>query len=57
MDDIVAKEKLNHTFVYLDNVTVAGRTKEELDKNVTKFLEVANKLCLTLNHSKTVSTV
>ena len=55
MDDIVAKENLNHTFVYLDNITVAGKTKEELDQNVAKFLAVAQKLKLTLNHSKTVS--
>ena len=55
MNNIVAKEELHDTFIYLDNITVAGRTKEEHDENVKKFLEVAERRNLTLNHKKTVS--
>ena len=55
MDGIVEKENLKDTYVYLDNVTIAGLTKEEHDKNVEKFLEVSKQKNLTLNESKTVS--
>ena len=50
MDDIIAKEGLTDTFVYLDNITIAGRSKEDLSINVKKFLDVVARRNLTLNH-------
>ena len=38
IDKIVEQEKLTQTFPYLDNITIAGHTKEEHDCNVEKFL-------------------
>ena len=55
MDQIVEKEKLHDTFIYLDNVTIAGRTEDEHDQNVKSFLDVVKKMNLTLNNSKTIS--
>ena len=55
IDHIIEDNKLKDTYAYLDNVTVAGRTLEEHDENVRKFLEVAKNRNLTLNHDKTVS--
>ena len=55
MDKIVEKENLEDTFVYLDDITIAGRTKEEHDRNVKRFLEVVKRRQITLNHQKTVS--
>ena len=57
MDDMVESEKLLDTFTYLDNITVAGRTQEEHDYNVSRFLDAVQKYKLTLNHSKTVKSV
>lgn len=55
IDKIVEDEGLKDTFPYLDNITVAGKTQEEHDDNVKKFLAVVKKKNLTLNESKTVS--
>ena len=38
MNKMVVENKLDDTFPYLDNITVAGRDKEEHDHNVEKFL-------------------
>ena len=57
MDKIIEEEKLSDTFIYLDNVTIAGKTQAEHDENVKKFLEVADRRKLTLNKTKTVSMV
>ena len=41
ISQFIEKENLKHTFPYLDNVTVAGKTQAERDANVRKvFLEV-----------------
>jgi hypothetical protein len=57
MDKLVEEENLNDTFPYLDNITIAGHTKEEHDKNVKIFLEIVHKRNITLNESKTISSV
>lgn len=31
MDEIVTKENLKDTFIYLDDITIAGKTQEDLD--------------------------
>ena len=50
-------ENLKDTFAYLDNVTVAGQTQLEHDKNVKAFSEAIARRNFTLNDSKTVSSV
>ena len=41
MDEVVTKGNLIDTFIYLDYITIAGKTQEDLDLNVKKFLEIA----------------
>jgi len=55
MDRIVEEKHLNDTFPYLDTITVAGRSQEEHDRNVRKFLNAVSLRNMTLNQSKTVS--
>ena len=42
------------TYAYLDNITVGGKTQEEHDANLAKFLMVAKDCNLTLNKDKYV---
>ena len=44
-------------FPCLDDITVAGSTKEEHDSNVAIFLKVVSKRYLTFNESKSSSTI
>ena len=53
IDQIIDQEKLEGTFAYLDNITVAGESQEEHDENVKKFLDIVEKYSLTLNKEKT----
>lgn len=55
MDKVVLTENLKDTFVYVDNITIAGRSKEEHDQNVKKFHAAREKYNLTLNSDKTIS--
>ena len=57
IDDIIYSEKLEDSFPYLDNVTVAGRTQYEYDENVKQFLKVSRNIMFTLSESKTVLSV
>ena len=57
MDNLIQAENLKNTFPYLDNITVAGRTKEEHDQNVKRFLEALQRRNWTLNEKKTISSV
>ncbi|XP_068246856.1 uncharacterized protein [Palaemon carinicauda] len=52
VDQILAKEKVEGAFAYVDNVTVCGETEEEHDKNLNHFLKVARDYNLTFNHDK-----
>jgi hypothetical protein len=54
IDGIVETEKLHRTYPYLDDITVAGRTMEEHDTNVNKFMLTARQHGLTLNEDKCV---
>ena len=49
MDIIITEEQLKDTFPYLDDITVAGSTKEEHDSNVSAFLKVVSKRYHTCN--------
>ena len=53
MSKLIKDEGLKDTYPYLDDVTVAGRTKEEHDKNARLFEEICKKRNITLNESKT----
>jgi hypothetical protein len=57
MDAIVEEEKLEDTFPYLDNVTIAGHNQAEHDKNVNRFLSAVKSRNLSLNDSKTIKSV
>ena len=54
IDKVIEVEKLHDTFAFVDNVTVCGMTKEELEYNVAAFHKVRAKYNLTLNDDKTV---
>ena len=54
IDKVIEVEKLQDTFAFVDNVTICGRTKEELDHNVAAFHKVREKYNLILNDDKTV---
>lgn len=57
MDDFIRDNCLEGTFVYLDDVTVCGKTKEEHDANLQRFLDAAKRYNLTLNDDKCVYSV
>ena len=52
INDLIEQNDCKETWAYLDNVTVAGKTKEEHDINLQKFLDVAKTHNITLNDSK-----
>jgi len=57
MDQLVADNGLVDTFPYLDNITVGGHTRGELDENVNQLLRALKEKRFTLNEEKTVSAV
>ena len=52
MDEFVEHYKLQDTFVYLDNITIAGKTQEEHDKNLAAFFTAVKDYGLTLREDK-----
>ena len=52
MNDIIAANNLQGTYAYMDDLTICGKTKEEHDKNLQRFWEVARALHLTVNENK-----
>ena len=54
IDNIVEKEGLTDTFVYIDNVTVCGHSQEQHDENLKRFMDAVDKYKLTLNKEKCV---
>ena len=54
MTNLIAEEKLQGTFAYLDNVTVCGKDQEEHDENLKWFQEAASRCQITYNDSKSV---
>ena len=52
LDDVIQAENLRDTFAYVDDVTVCGRTKEEHDSNLERFLDAAKKFSLAINREK-----
>ena len=54
MDQIVEKHDLKGVFIYMDNITVAGKSQKEHDEDVKKFLDTASEINLSFNEGKTV---
>ena len=54
VDKIIEEEQLKDVYPYVDNITIAGRTKQELESNVSKFQDMIKKRKLTLNESKSI---
>ena len=57
MDNLVQVDGLKDTFPYLDNITVAGHTQEEHDRNVKCLLESLQCRKWTSNNNKTINSV
>ena len=49
IDNIVDKEKLSGTFVFMDNITICGKTQKEHDYNLQRFYDVVKMYNITLN--------
>jgi len=56
MDSLIKEEGLFGTYAYLDNVTICGRTQQEHDGNLNKFLEAAARRNMTYNEDKCTTT-
>lgn len=54
MNTIIKDNKIENTYAYLDDITVCGQTLEEHDKNLTKFMNVAKAINLTINREKSI---
>ncbi len=54
INKIISEEKLQDTFAFIDNLTICGKTREDLDRNTKLFNEIADKYNFTLNHSKSI---
>ena len=52
MDKFIKKHSLVATYAYLDNITISGKTQEDHDENLNKFMSAARAENLTLNESK-----
>ena len=52
MDTFIKEKNLTGTYAYLDDVTICGKTQEEHDKNLKKFLETAKRLNINYNKDK-----
>ena len=50
--DLITKSGLKGTYAYLDDVTICGKTQEEHDRNLERFMEMARKYRLTFNSDK-----
>lgn len=54
MDSFIEEEGLDGTYAYLDDVTICGKTQEEHDANLKRFLEATKKRNITYNDQKCV---
>ena len=57
ISQFIKEENLSNTCAYLDNVTVAGSTQLEHDRNVKAFIDAIRRRNFTLNENKTISSV
>ena len=54
ISQFIKEENLSNTYAYLDNVTVAGSTQLEHDRNVKAFIDAIRGRSFTLNENKTL---
>ena len=54
MNQFIEENNLNATFAYIDDITICGKSVEEHDMNLKKFLDAAKKKNLTFNDNKCV---
>ena len=54
IDNIIEIKNLDDTFIYVDNLTVCGRTVEEHDINSERVNEVSKKYNITFNEKKSI---
>ena len=54
IDNIIEIKNLDDTFIYVDNLTVCGRTLEEHNKNLERVNEVSKKYNITFNEKKSI---
>ena len=52
INKIIQNENLSGVYAYIDDVTVCGKSQEEHDTNLKKFLEAVKKYGITLNDAK-----
>ena len=52
MNEFIAEEEFSKTNAYLDNITVCGKTQEEHEHNLARFLAAAKKKTLKFNQEK-----
>ena len=57
IDKVIQAEGLTDSFAFVDNLTVCGRSEEELNTNITNFDKLREKYNITLNDSKTIDRV
>ena len=49
LNEFIAEEELSETYAYLDNITACGKTQEEHDHNLARFLAAMKKKNLKFN--------
>ena len=54
IDSVISKHKLTGTYAYLDNITIVGKSKEEHDRRLQRFLDATEQEGLTLNDAKSI---
>ena len=54
IDRIIEENCYKGTYAYLDNITIGGKTKQEHDEHLQKFLKVAKQCNLTSNGDKSI---
>ena len=52
INSIIRSENLARTYAYLDDLIICGKSKEEHDANLARFMEVAKRRKLTYNDEK-----
>ena len=52
MNVIIVANNLQGTYAYMDDLTICGKTKDEHDKDLEWFWEVARAFHLTVNENK-----
>ena len=57
IDNLIERYKLQNTFAYLDNVTVAGMSQEDHDKTLQALLQAAKTEGFTFNENKLIYSI